>query len=81
MSEENNQTVFNMSSQLLGVRFEGSEDLTNNTAITIIFSIILFVFIIVVLLVVHQVIKIKEAMDIMNRNKSKQFMGAIYKRN
>ena len=81
MSEENNQTVFNMSSQLLGVRFDGSEDLTNNTAITIIFSGILVVFIIVVILVVHRIIKIKEATDIMNRNKSKQFIGAIYKKN
>ena len=81
MSEETNQTVFNISSQLLSVRFNGSEDLTNNTAITIIFSGILVVFIIVLILVIHQVIKIKEATDILNRNKSKQFIGAIYKKN
>ena len=81
MSEETNQTVFNISSEPLSVRFDGSEDLTNNTAITIIFSGILVVFIIVVILVVHRVIKIKEATDILNRNKSKQFIGAIYKKN
>ena len=77
----NNQTESNISSQLQSVRFDGSEDPTNNTAITIIFSSILVVFIIVVLLVVHRIIKIKEATDIMNRNKSKQFIGAIYKKN
>ena len=77
----NNQTASNISSQLLSVRFDGSEDLTNNTAITIIFSGILVVFIIVVILVVQRVIQIKEATDILNRNKSKQFIGAIYMKN
>ena len=80
MAEVTNQTILNNSSQILS-RFDGSEDLTNNTEITIIFSGILVVFIIVVILVVHRVIKVKEATDIMNRNKSKQFIGAIYKRN
>ena len=81
MAEISNQTTFNNSLELDNGRFDGTEDQTNSTAITIIFIGILVVFIIVVLLVVHRVIKIKEARDIMNRNKSKQFIGAIYRKN
>ena len=80
MAEISNQTTFNNSLELDNGRFDGTEDQTNSTAITIIFIGILVVFIIVVLLVIHRVIKIKEARNIKNRNKSKQFIGSIYKK-
>lgn len=73
-----NETSVNKSIQ---IRFYESENQTNNSGITIIFVGILLVFIIVVLLVVHRVMKVKEATDILKRKKSAQFIGAIYKRN
>ena len=81
ISDYGEEIKVNTTSALIGARFDDSEIGRNKTGIIIIVSGIFIIFIVTVILVIHRVIKVKEARDIKNRNRSSQFIGAIYKNN